>query len=119
MRPSAPAPGCPVSQPGRRSRGDAELDVIATVTREMPDLELALLRRSVHELARESERCARCGRSPLLGERVYVLEGGATVCELCRSVERAEPVESLVVRGPAFGHTLRIVDRRARQQRAA
>jgi hypothetical protein len=108
-----------VSSAGRRRLQLAELDLISTGTREMPDLELALLRRSVDELARESERCARCGRSPLVGERIYVLAGGATICELCRSVERAEPVESLVVRGPAFGHTLRMVDRRARAARAA
>jgi hypothetical protein len=101
-------------EPGRRRPCHAELDIITTFAREMPDLELALLRRSVHELARESERCARCGRSPLVGERMYVLAGGATVCELCRPVERAEPVQSLTIRGPAFGHTLRIVDRRAR-----
>jgi hypothetical protein len=92
---------------------------MATVTREMPELELALLRRSVHALARESERCVRCGRSPLVGERVYVLAGGSTVCELCRAVERSEPIESQVVHGPEFGHTLRIVDHRERHPRAA
>jgi hypothetical protein len=88
-------------------------------TREMPDLELALLRRSVDALARESARCARCGRSPLLGERVYRLSTGGTVCELCRALEQAEPIESHLVRGPAFGHTLRIVDRRDEQPHAA
>jgi hypothetical protein len=85
----------------------------------MPELELALLRRSVDALARKNEHCAHCGRSPLIGERVYLLPGGSTVCELCRSVERSKPIDSQVVRGPAFGHTLRIVDHRESRPRAA
>ena len=79
----------------------------------MPDLELALLRRSIDEIARESERCRRCHRSPLVGERVYTYASGATICELCRVLEHAEPVRSHTVHGPEFGHSLRIIDRRA------
>jgi hypothetical protein len=92
---------------------------IRTISRVMPELELALLRRSVNELARGSERCARCGRSPLVGERVYRLASRACVCELCRALERSEPISSEIVHGPAFGHTMRIVDRRDEQPRAA
>jgi hypothetical protein len=92
---------------------------MTVIAREMPDLELALLRRGVDALSRESERCARCGRSPLIGERVYRLQAGGTVCELCRTMERSEPIESQIVHGPAFGHTLRIVDRRDEQPHAA
>jgi len=92
---------------------------MAITERETPDLEIALLRRSVHDLAQTSERCCRCGRSPLIGERVYVLDHGDTICELCRAVERAVPVSTRTVHGPAFGHTLRIVDRRDARRRAA
>lgn len=87
--------------------------------RETPDLEIALLRRSVHDLAETSERCCRCARTPLIGERVYSLDLGETVCELCRAVERAVPVSTRTIHGPAFGHTLRIVDRRDMRRRAA
>jgi hypothetical protein len=87
--------------------------------RVMPELELALLRRGLDELTRESERCARCGRSPLVGERVYRLSCGACLCELCRATERSQPVGSEIVHGPAFGHTMRIVDRRDQRPHAA
>lgn len=92
---------------------------MAITDRETPDLEIALLRRSVHELAEATERCCRCSRAPLIGERVYTLDNGETVCELCRAVERAVPVSTRIVHGPAFGHTLRIVDRRDMRRRAA
>jgi len=85
----------------------------------MPDLELALLRRSVHALAGASERCNRCERSPLVGERIYTFASGATLCELCRELERSDPLASEIVHGPAFGHTLRILDRRQARPQAA
>jgi hypothetical protein len=77
------------------------------------DLELALLRRGMVERAAESKRCGRCQRTPLIGERVYVYGGDAVRCELCRTHERHAPVSSYVVHGPAFGHTIRLTDRRA------
>ncbi len=83
-----------------------------------PDLELALLRRSIDRLADECERCSRCRRSLLVGERVYDYAGGHIACELCRAREHSEPDEMRIVHGPAFGHTLRIVDRRP-ERRAA
>lgn len=81
--------------------------------REMPPLELELLRQSVDRLAAGSERCAHCQRTPLIGERIYVYGTGAIVCELCRAFEPAEPRATRVVHGPEFGHTMRITDRRA------
>ena len=81
--------------------------------REIPEFELALLKRSVDELVAGRERCGRCHRSPLIGERVYIYESGAIACELCRSRERATPVASRTIHGPEFGHTMRIADRRA------
>ena len=81
--------------------------------REMPDFELALLRRGVDELSAHCERCRHCHRTPLIGERVYVLASGSILCELCRGAEREVPVQSRIVHGPEFGHTMRITDQRA------
>jgi hypothetical protein len=78
----------------------------------MPPLELALLRRGVDQLAAGCERCGRCHRTPLIGERVYVYDGGAIRCELCRALAREAPLQSRVVHGPEFGHTMWITDHR-------
>jgi hypothetical protein len=86
---------------------------MAVSDREMPDLELALLRRGLDDLAADCERCHRCRRTPLIGERVYLLESGAIVCELCRDARREQPGGSRIVHGPEFGHTMRITDQRA------
>ena len=83
-----------------------------TIIREMPELELALLKRSLSGLSDRCERCGSCGRSLLIGERVYLYESGATLCELCRNRERATPSESHTVHGPEFGHTFRVLDQR-------
>jgi hypothetical protein len=92
---------------------------MSTVAREMPELELALLRRGLDGIAAECERCSRCRRSPLVGERVYEYDSGAALCELCSIEERSAPAQSHTVHGPEFGHTMRIVDRRGRPGRAA
>jgi hypothetical protein len=84
-----------------------------TITRVHVDLELALLRRSLPLLWEESDRCGRCRRSLLVGERVYEYTSGAVRCELCRAREAADPCDYRTVHGPEFGHTLRLVDRRA------
>jgi hypothetical protein len=78
----------------------------------MPEFELALLRRGVHDINEDCESCARCHRHPLIGERVYVYESGQVLCELCRSGERGAHTGSHVVHGPEFGHTMRIIDQR-------
>jgi ribosomal protein L37AE/L43A len=83
------------------------------IAREMQDLELALLREGIEERTAERECCARCRRTPLVGERVYRYERGTIVCELCRSLEAGAPLSSQLVHGPAFGHTIRIIDQRA------
>lgn len=82
-------------------------------TRDMPELELALMRRGLDDLAAECERCRRCHRAPLIGERVYIYDAGAILCELCRNLSRVAPNASRIVHGPAFGHTIRITDQRA------
>ncbi len=80
--------------------------------REMPDLELALMRRGLDDMAAASERCGRCERTPLVGEHVHVY-ADRVLCELCRELERDPPLHVSLVHGPAFGHSIRIRDRRA------
>ncbi|HEY2769558.1 MAG TPA: hypothetical protein VGI87_03280 [Solirubrobacteraceae bacterium] len=82
-------------------------------TRDQEDLELALLRHGVDVLSAESERCAKCHRTPLIGERVYTYGSGVVMCELCRVEMPEAPTESRLIHGPEFGHTMRIVDQRA------
>ena len=77
-----------------------------------PELELALLRRGVDQLTAGRERCEHCHRTPLVGERVYVYDSGAIVCELCRALEGSAPRGSRIVHGPEFGHTMRITHQR-------
>ena len=77
------------------------------------DLELALLRRGVDERAADLERCGRCRRTPLIGERIYLYGEDSVRCELCRATEREAPVASQLIHGPEFGHTIKIADRRA------
>jgi hypothetical protein len=87
---------------------------MSTIAREMQDLELALLRRGVDAMTADSERCGRCRRSLLIGERVFEYPSGAALCELCANRDHTAPSASHVVHGPEFGHTLRIIDRRHR-----
>jgi hypothetical protein len=75
-------------------------------------LELALLRKGLDERLAGSERCSCCDRTPLVGERVYVYQSGAIACALCRGRQRQTPVQTRIVHGPEFGHTMRITDQR-------
>jgi hypothetical protein len=81
--------------------------------RDIPDLELALLYRGITERRSNRQACERCGRSPLVGERVYPLEGRRLLCALCSSRGGDPPPRWTLVRGPEFGHTLRLLGRRA------
>jgi hypothetical protein len=78
----------------------------------MDELELALLRRGIDDRAAGREQCDHCHRSPLIGERIYVYESDAVLCELCRCIEPKKPLGSRLVHGPEFGLTMRITDRR-------
>jgi hypothetical protein len=82
-----------------------------TTVGDTPDFELALLRRSLGGF--EAESCDGCHRAMLIGERVYEYESGAVRCALCRERAHADVIESHRVHGPAFGHSIRIIDRRA------
>jgi hypothetical protein len=78
-----------------------------------PELQLALVRRAVDSRDHERERCRGCGRTPLIGEHVYLDDGGWLYCELCRALESEPLLRSQVVHGPEFGHTMRLTDHRA------
>jgi hypothetical protein len=80
--------------------------------RAMPALERALLRRGMSERTAKQEVCALCGRTPLVGERVYLADSGTMLCELCRPRGLKLPVRCSTIHGPEFGHTLRISDQR-------
>jgi hypothetical protein len=82
-----------------------------TTTLETTDLQLALLRRSSDEFAANCERCSRCRRTLLAGERVYDC-GPRLVCTLCIALERNPPADSRLVHGPEFGHSIRMIDQR-------
>ena len=81
--------------------------------RTMPALELELLRRGVEQRDAVRERCSRCRRTPLIGERIYLVDGGAVLCELCCASESEPPLRSRRVRGPALGRGIRVLDERA------
>jgi hypothetical protein len=78
-----------------------------------PELQMALLRRAVDSCDAARERCRTCGRTPLVGERVYFDPAGSVYCELCRALDPEPALSSKVVHGPEFGHTMRLTDRRA------
>jgi hypothetical protein len=78
-----------------------------------PELQLALMRRAVDRRDAIRERCCGCRRTPLVGERVYLDEGGKLYCELCRALDPEPIMESRIVHGPEFGHTMRLTDHRA------
>ena len=85
------------------------------VDRDMPELELALMRRSLAGLADTIERCDGCGRTMLVGEVVYEYASGRAACALCRDRERSDLADERRVHGPEFGHTIRVLDQRPRR----
>lgn len=77
-----------------------------------PELERHLLRRGVLALAAGRDCCDGCHRTPLVGEKVHVYDGGRTLCELCRRERREAPLRSESVYGVEHGHTVRLTDHR-------
>ncbi|HWX45662.1 MAG TPA: hypothetical protein VNY52_10125 [Solirubrobacteraceae bacterium] len=85
----------------------------ATVT-DIERFERVLLRRGVGVLTADRNRCADCGRTPLVGERVHLYEPrGEIVCELCRPLRRHAPVVTETVRHSEHGHGVRLAARAA------
>ena len=72
------------------------------------DLERHLLRMGVGALSAERARCNDCGRTPLIGEEVYLYEHDRVVCELCRHRHAAAPLSAERVRHSEFGQAVRL-----------
>jgi hypothetical protein len=78
-----------------------------------PDLERQLLRRGVGTLVAGRHHCRDCGRTPLVGERIFVYEHERMACVLCASLRRSEPLRVEIVHSSEHGHAVRIRDQRA------
>lgn len=102
-----------MNEPRREIPEPPKGDVHGLPARGTPELELELLRRGVDERMAGSVRCERCRRTPLIGERIYLHQREAILCELCQALERKAPLGWRLMHGPAFGNTIRITDRRA------
>jgi len=87
--------------------------VLVLLTPPTHDFERVLLRKGVGALTADRHRCRDCGRTPLIGERIYLFERGELVCELCRALRRGQPVGSEIVRHSEYGHTVRVTARAA------
>lgn len=71
------------------------------------DFERALLRKSVGTQAAARPRCRDCGRTPLVGEQMYVYSHGKHVCELCSCLRETAADSSYSVRHGYAGQTVR------------
>jgi hypothetical protein len=71
------------------------------------DLERELLRKSVGALTAGRASCHDCGRTPLVGERIYLFDDGALVCELCRPRHDGAPERSEAVHHSERGQTVK------------
>lgn len=103
---------------GRKPAAGDERGSVKLSVREIPGLELGLLRRGVDTAVQARERCGHCHRTPLVGERMYLYKSGRTLCELCRALRHEDPASSHLVHGPAFGHAVRITDQRGARRAA-
>jgi hypothetical protein len=72
------------------------------------DLERQLLRVGVGVLSADRARCGDCGRTPLIGEEVYLYERERIVCELCRPRHATPPLSAERVRHSEFGQAVRL-----------
>jgi hypothetical protein len=72
------------------------------------DLERQLLRVGVGVLSADRASCRDCGRTPLIGEEVYLYERDRVVCELCRPRHTAAPLSAERVRHSEFGQAVRL-----------
>ena len=85
----------------------------ALKTFDEPDLEAALLRKSVGNLTAGRTTCADCGRTPLVGERMYRFGRAASVCALCTPLRDGEPDATELVLNFERGITVRRITPRA------
>jgi hypothetical protein len=92
------------------------LSLRRTAAPAVPQLEKALLRRSMGEHESSRDRCVHCDRTPLTGEMVHVYEtpsGERLVCELCRPLRREPPLRSELMHAPEHERSVRIARRAA------
>lgn len=85
-----------------------EHDAVPLLQRPEPTLERELLRRGLGERVSTEERCRDCGRTPLVGERVYLYSDQRLTCELCRPLRKQEPVSWQLVHASEHGSSVRI-----------
>ncbi|MGA2321474.1 MAG: hypothetical protein ABSG95_12150 [Solirubrobacteraceae bacterium] len=90
------------------------MSVLSSVTH-VEQFERLLLRRGVGALEADRNRCARCGRTPLTGERIHLYSERkhGILCELCRPARRDAPVASEIVRHSERGQAVRLTARAA------
>jgi len=72
-----------------------------------PLLESLLVRRSIGQLEARRHRCVHCGRTPLVGERIYRYSDGLA-CELCRHLRREPPARSERIMPAEHAGTIRL-----------
>lgn len=77
------------------------------------DLEAALMRKSVGTLEAGRHTCADCGRTPLVGERMYRFGRASSVCALCTPLRRTAPDAVELVAHMEQGITVRRLGPRA------
>jgi hypothetical protein len=71
--------------------------------------ERRLLRRSVDVLEASRDRCADCGRTPLVGEHVHLYANvHGIVCELCSALRREPAAATELVRHCEHVHAVRL-----------
>lgn len=77
-----------------------------------PSLESIMLRKSIGSMADDRATCARCARTPLVGEIMHRLEQGRFVCGLClKELPHAEREPLRSERMPAGERSLRVAPR--------
>jgi hypothetical protein len=102
--------------PSNQARTMPTLSLRRVAIPAVPQLEKALLRRSMGEHQSRVHRCVHCHRTPLTGERIYVYgssSGERLVCELCRPQRREPPVRSELMHAPEHERSVRVARRAA------
>jgi hypothetical protein len=77
--------------------------------RDIEQFERLQLRRGVDALEADRDRCADCGRTPLVGEHIHLhARAQGIVCELCSPLRHEHPVATELVRHSEHGQTVRL-----------
>ena len=103
-------------EPSKPTRTMPAISLRRAAAPAVPQLEKALLQRSMGEHETRRHRCVHCHRTPLVGERVYLYDtaaGERLVCELCRPLRREPPVRSELMHAPEHERSVRIARRPA------